>query len=510
MKSLEVISQQARKSPEVTAVTCKKKHITYGELEDRSNELAERLRGHGFGKGKRAGIYLDRSIESIICMFATLKAGGAYVPLDSSQPIHRIAYILDDSEVSVLFSTKKKYGALVEESALPDTLATAILVAETNNDEALEVRQRRPSQAAAIHETDLALILYTSGSTGKPKGFQVTRQMVQVFIDWTLSEYNITNDDVFLNVAGFHFDLSLFDIYASLSRGARLVIFPQSSLFSPFAFGQAIVDHQITCLYCVPSILTLMITSSAIQHYKLDSLRYVIFAGEAFPVKHLRTWKALLPEINYYNVYGPAETIACTFYKIGDIDPERKIPMPIGNKMSNVDRLYALDVEGNTIEDGAPGTIGELFVQGPCVTPGYWKYEDRNNKDNHPQGIHATGDLVTFEDGHYVFQGRKDRQVQLRGNRVELPEIESVIMSYGNIDECAVIVVGEDDDLCLLAFIVGSAKLSADALKEHCVAELPRYMIPYGFHFFDKLPKNPNGKTDRIQLAAWATENLAA
>ena len=360
MKLLEDIAQQARKSPAAIAITCKKKQITYGDLERRADELAENLLRHGFGKGQRAAIYLDRSIEAVVSMLATLKAGGAYVPLDSRQPINRIAYILDNSEISLLFSTKTKFSALVEESTLPDTLATTILVAETDNHDELEVREHRQAKAPTVHEEDLALILYTSGSTGRPKGCQVARQGVQVFIDWALSEYDIVSDDVFLNVAGFHFDLSLFDIYASLSRGAQLVIFPQSSLFSPFAFGQAITDHKATILYCVPSILTLMISSSAIQHYQFTSLRYIIFAGEVFPIKHLRTWKELLPDTNFYNLYGPAETIISSFYKVNHIDPARKIPVPIGTKVAGAERLYALDADGTPIEDGPPGRIGEL------------------------------------------------------------------------------------------------------------------------------------------------------
>lgn len=498
MKLYSGFHESVRKFSHSSAVLYKEKLITYQDLYVLSSELADAMVEKGFHKGQRAAIFLEKSIDYIVCMLAVLKAGGIYVPIDYRQPHKRVSYILENCEISLLFTRPEKIAELGQELTVPKTMETLVSMGDVTKDHPFFRMEKQPgAQKAEPNTENLVFLLYTSGSTGVPKGVKISYQNAHVFLDWCFKEMDIKCNDTIFNLAGFHFDLSVFDIFVTLSVGARLVIFPEALVLNPFDVCKTIEQHSVTVLYCVPSILVLLLSSGAAYKYNLSSLRYVLFAGETCPIKYLKDLRALLPKANLYNLYGPTETNVCSYFKVTEIREDRTKPVPIGIAVSGAS-LYALNEAGKPIQGDE---VGELFVTGPCVTPGYWNYHDARNAENHKKNIHATGDLVSLEDGNFAFHGRKDNQIKLKGYRIELDEIVSVLINHEHVKECAVIVADPQNNPHLIACVVPRKKdLDPLELKEYCGKFLPRYMVPPIFKITESLPKNTNGKIDSIKL----------
>jgi non-ribosomal peptide synthetase component F len=309
---------------------------------------------------------------------------------------------------------------------------------------------------------------------------------------------DLRETDVFSNHASFNFDLSTFDLFGALAVGASLWVIPDASARNPAALVQGIARHRVTVWYSVPSVLSLLLDSGQLTPDLVAPLRYVLFAGEVFAIKQLRRLKELLPrDAGLYNLYGPTETNVCTFYRVGEIDPERAVPVPIGRPITGA-RVLVVDDRGQALP---PGELGELVVEGPCVTPGYFRRSDDRNTENHRRNRHATGDVVGYEGEELVYRGRKDRMVKLGGFRVELGEIEAALLRHEAVGEAAVLALDGDAGPRLVAFC-SPGELTLLELKTHCGNLLPRYMIPHSLVRMPSLPKNPNGKIDYVQLKA--------
>jgi acyl-coenzyme A synthetase/AMP-(fatty) acid ligase len=334
---------------------------------------------------------------------------------------------------------------------------------------------------------------------------KISHRNLASFVSWALEEMALGPGDVFANHASFNFDLSTFDLFVAMASGAAAWIIPDADTRNMAALGEGIRKYRVTVWYSVPSILTLLLGSGALDRSTAASLRYVLFAGEVFPIQRLRELRGVLEEgTALYNLYGPTETNVCTFHRVGDIASDRGVPVPIGRAVHGA-TLHVIDDEGNDVT--GTGT-GELVVSGACVTPGYWRREDPRNAENHRRGVHATGDLVSYEGDELVYRGRKDRMVKISGYRVELGEIEAAVLRHPRVREAAVIALMRDDSTRLVAFCApaGDAELSLLALKAHCSRLLPRHMVPHALRRAAALPKNPNGKTDYVALARLASD----
>ncbi|NEA74280.1 D-alanine--poly(phosphoribitol) ligase [Streptomyces sp. So13.3] len=494
--------------------------LTYGELAAHVDAAASRLAGLGATAGDRIAIWMDKTPCGATAILAALQARCAYVPLDGAQPPSRVETILADAEPIALFTDVRHLPSL---SGI--TLPTSLRVIVVSGDVPAAYAERVPVRtwesfsaasatvrAAGGPETgsgpgpdDLAAILYTSGSTGVPKGVQISHRNLACFIGWARQELDVGPDDVFANHASFNFDLSTFDLFTALSVGAAVWIVADSQARDVAALAAGIRENGVTVWYSVPSILHLLTASGALTDGTARSLRYVLFAGEVYPMPQLRALLDVLPEQTVlYNLYGPTETNVCTYYRLRAVDATRTDPVPIGSAVAGA-RLSVVDPDGLALH-GADA-FGELVVEGDCVTAGYWRREEESLAAGHPKGSHATGDLVSYEDGLLVYRGRKDRMVKLSGYRVELGEIESAVLRHPAVATAAIVLDGEGPTARVALYYTlhpGAERPGLLEIKRHCAQYVPAYMLPRVATCLDELPYNANGKIAYPRLAAGA------
>ncbi|MFF7728694.1 D-alanine--poly(phosphoribitol) ligase [Streptomyces sp. NPDC008001] len=497
--------------------------LTYGEFTAAVDALTCRLLDLGVRPGDRVAIWTDKQPRYAEAILAALQAGCAYVPLDGGQPAGRVETILRDAEPVVLFTDRRRLDLLAGR-ALPASLEAVVALGEAPGDEVCgvpvhswdgfgRVRAGRVTIVPAPRPSDLAAILYTSGSTGVPKGVRISHRNLANFVGWARGELDVGPADVFANHASFNFDLSTFDLFVALSAGAAVWIVPDAAARDVTALATGMREHGITVWYSVPSVLHLLTASGALTPDVTRSLRYVLFAGEVFPVPQLRALAERLPEDTaLYNLYGPTETNVCTYHRVRPEDLLRDTPVPIGLPITGA----RVSVVADGRPTGVPGAIGELVVEGDCVTPGYWRRPDDPAASFHCRGMHPTGDLVSREDGLLVYRGRKDRMVKLNGYRVELGEIEAAVLTHPAVAEAAVVVRTEQDagggqPRIALYYTLrpGAARPGLVRLKQHCARLLPRYMLPRTATCLDRLPHNANGKTDYRRLDHEAAQPTA-
>ncbi len=294
--------------------------------------------------------------------------------------------------------------------------------------------------------TDLAYILYTSGSTGMPKGVMLTHENAVSFVDWCSSVFEPTEQDRFSSHAPFHFDLSILDIYVAIKHGATLFLISEDLGKNPKELAKFIAKHELTVWYSTPSILTLLVQLGSLESHDASSLRLVLFAGEVFPVKHLRAVQQRWPHPVYYNLYGPTETNVCTFARIpANVPDERDTPYPIGFACAHCTPLV-LDGDGQEV---AAGDEGLLYISGPSVFQGYWNRPEVNSTlflERDGLRWYNTGDVVRWEaEEGFIYVGRRDRMVKRRGYRIELGEIERALYGHPTVREAAVIAASDEE-----------------------------------------------------------------
>jgi len=483
--------------------------IRYAELDALSDALRDRLVHLGIGRGDRVGLCMRKSIDAVATIFGTLKAGAAYVPLDEGAPPVRNAFILKQCGVKALVVEGRRKQALVRElegpGGAPILLALEGVGGGTSLRRWLAAAQRSdpapPAESVCSRPEDLAYVLYTSGSTGRPKGVMLSHRNATSFVEWCAETFQPRPEDRFSSHAPFHFDLSILDIYLSIKSGATLVLIPEPVGKDPVSLAGFMAERGITIWYSAPSILAMLAQYGKLESHDYAGLRMILFAGEVFPIAHLRALERLLPAPRYYNLYGPTETNVCTCYEIPHAIPEeRSEPFPIGAVCSHL-RARVVDETGN---DVAPGREGELCISGPSVMQGYWGLSDQTQQafrsDGSGRRWYRTGDIVVEDAGGvYRFVGRRDRMVKKRGYRVELGEIEACLYRHPEIAEVAAVAIPDDEAGAVIRAHVSTRdgeRLSIIKLKRFCSEQLPAYMVPDAFRFHPRLPKTSTDKID--------------
>jgi amino acid adenylation domain-containing protein len=517
------ITAGAERSPDKEAVRFSGKGLSYAELEDCTNRLARTMIDQGVSRGDRVGIFMNKNLESAVAIYGIMKAGAAYVPLDPFAPVARVAYVIQDCGIRHLLTKEAKADQVGEILGLQTSLQCLIGLPGVDQpsvrclswDEAYAA----PGQPLThnLTEQDLAYILYTSGSTGTPKGIMHTHRSGLSFAEWAADEYGLQPEDRLSNHAPLHFDLSTFDFFAGAIAGATTVVIPEALTKFPVNLSRLMQDEQITVWYSVPFALMQLMERGVLESRDLSALRWILFAGEVFPTKHLRQLMNMLPQVKFSNLFGPTETNVCTYYHVPE-PPESDDAIPIGKACANIEDLV-VDADGNPV---AAGDVGELLIRGGVVMKGFWGQPEKTTNgffkrrmfNDFDDIFYRTGDLVhKDEQGNYRYLGRKDRQIKTRGYRVELDEIEVALLAHENVEEAAVYPVpdGQGSNLIAASVIpVQGGAVTESELVEHLGKRLPPYAIPVEIEFASDFPRTSTGKINRRELQAAATQRLGS
>jgi amino acid adenylation domain-containing protein len=506
-----LLLRSAESHPDRVAVEDIDRRLTYAELEERSSRLANLLIEAGVGSGDRVGLYLEKSLEAVVAIYATMKAGSAYVPLDPRAPASRLAYIARDCDIRVLASAPAMSAAWEELRGLGAPLETVVIdAAQDGPDAGVRVLTARDidrmdpgAPRVPAVDLDLAYILYTSGSTGDPKGVMLSHLNALTFVRWAVDRFEVAYTDRLSNHAPLHFDLSVFDLYAAASAGAAVVLVPSELSVFPVQIRDFIRERELTIWYSVPSILSMLTLRGGLVEGDLRRLRTILFAGEVFPTKYLRRLMELLPHVGFFNLYGPTETNVCTYFPVPRLPEDQAEPVPIGRAIDDVE-VFAVDDAGEPV---APGEVGELLVRGTSVMRGYWGDPERTaraiSRNEVGDDVYRTGDLVRQDaSGDYRLLGRRDHQIKSRGYRVELGDVEAALYAHPQVVACAVAAI--PDPLVtnrIKAWVVVRDGVDERDLVRFCGERIPHYMIPEEIELRESLPQTSTGKVDRQALA---------
>ena len=490
---------QAQKHPEATAVTFEGKTLTYGDLNQRSNQLAHYLGTLGVGPGTLVGLFVQKSIEAITGILGVLKNGCAYVPLDPAYPKERLKQMMEDTESPVVLTLSNL------KKTFPDTEAGVICL---DSDWEMISCEKRVNPESAPTPDSLAYVIFTSGSTGRPKGVCCHHRGVINLLSDFQNRRPIGPGDICSWWTSLNFDVSVYEIFSPLMEGASLAIVPESVRGDAPVLMDWLHKEKVTSAY-LPPFMVADLDVWVREHPEMSALRRLLVGVEAIPEGLLNSIDHAVPGLHIINGYGPTETTVCaTLYSVGR-ENDLHENTPIGKPVQNT-HIYLLDEEGKRVSGGNPG---ELCVGGVGVANGYLNRPDLTAErfvqdpffNKAGAQLYKTGDLARLmPDGNMEFIGRADFQVKFHGYRVELGEIETILRKHPAIRE-AVVLLREDIPGVkrLVAYLVCYeeegvwAKEFRTLLKE----SLPDYMVPSVFVFLDKIPMTPNGKTDRSALA---------
>ena len=486
------------------AFKCGKQYLTYAELFKASGSVATILHRLGYHAGARIGIYLRRSIEIPKAIYGTLRAGSVFVPLDPDAPIARTKQQIQNCGIKCIITHERLEKKFLRLQTLVD-IDHVLGLATSPGAKGLswpEIQMENSHFDTNVIESDLAYIIYTSGSTGEPKGIMHTHYSGMSYVKNATTLYNLDEDDVIATHAPLHFDISTMGYLAAPHVGATAVIIPEPYLKMPTSLVDLVEREKISIWYSVPLALIQWLDTSDLENRDFSNLRWILYGGELFPPKLLAQLMNKLTGATYSNVYGPAEVNQCTFFHL-DTPIENVLQIPIGHPWDNT-RVQLIDEDDRIISGEGEG---ELIVHSSTMMLGYWGREDLNAKcfyevaeiGGRIRRYYRTGDLVSRDElGTMTFISRIDRQVKVRGYRIELDEIREHLISISGIADAAVFVDGTGTEKRLIAVVVSQDEitLSTDNVMGTLRTRLPKYAIPEEIHFAPILPRNSNGKLD--------------
>jgi amino acid adenylation domain-containing protein len=494
----ELFAAQAARTPDAVAVevmTGEGAPLTYAELDTRAGRLARRLRRLGVGPESRVGLAVERSPEMLIGLLAILKAGGAYVPLDPAWPQDRLAFMLDDSGAALLLTQERLTGKLPS--------GPQVLLLDSEEPEEYGVLPE-----LVIHPETAAYVIYTSGSTGRPKGVVVPHRSIAAYVRTAMDQYAIGSTDRVLQFGSISFDTSAEEIWPALAAGATLVLRSAEMTLSTECFLRELERTGITVLDLQTAFWNEVVAGLEAGGELPPSVRLLIIGGEAALPDRVATWRRTVgPRVRLVNTYGPTEaTIVATHCDL--TQPEGNPEVPIGRPIPGA-RVYVVDPRGEPVP---PLATGELLIGGEGVARGYLGRPDLTAERFLPDPwsgapgarLYRSGDLARFRPGgELLFAGRADRQLKVRGYRIEPGEIEAALRQHAVLHDAVVDVRGTGDDKRLIAWVVPREGMEAPAgpdLRLFLRERLPEPLVPALFVPLVALPLTPSGKLDRRAL----------
>lgn len=493
-----LFEKQVELNPDAIALKFQNEEVTYQELNNHSNKLANYLIKQGVKPGDKVVLYFDRSIEMVVAILGTLKSGAAYVPISPMTPKERFNFLLSDLENPIVISGQKNLENLNGKFKIIH----------------LDESSKEPTEVPLVKIDSLftSVILYTSGSTGYPKGVLLSHRSLVNRIIWDAKTYKHSSDDIVLQHASYNFDFSILEIFMALANGGKLVLARPKFNYESSYLVELIQKEKITKMGSVPSLLKAYINLSTFEN--CTSLKQVFLGGETlhYNLQNLFFKKSTAELIN---IYGPTETSISVLNWACKRNDENKI-VPIGFPVADME-VYLLDENKQQIADGE---VGEIYIAGVGVANGYFKRPELTEKhfikipfvNNGKDVVYKTGDLgKKLPNGAYQFIGRKDSQIKIRGLRIELEEIEYYLNLNENIVSSVVSKIEADDGVDkLVAYIIPNQgiDININEIKSDLIKHLPDYMVPSLFVHIDEFPMNSNGKVNRDGLPYPNKSNL--
>ena len=511
----ELLVQASEEHPDRIALLDADATATYSELVVHARKIACVLANAGISTGDRVGLMLPKSIDAVAAIYGILMCGAAYVPIDPNAPADRAARIAENASIRGLVTDTGRITSTVP-TMLANCGRVKIFVSREATDEKIDQHEVIPWSSADVPEANLpavagdglAYILHTSGSTGRPKGVAISHRSSLTFVKMAADFFDITEEDRLCSQAPFHFDLSVFDLFVAAREGASLVIFPEFYAAFPKKYVAAIDEYKITIWNSVPSALSMIMNSTKPVPDSLQSIRVILFSGEAMPAKYLRRLHDYFPNADLYNGYGQTEANTSLYYKVTSV-PDDEWRVPIGRPFPGY-QVFLADDDGNRVK--SPDHEGEIVVQSEAVADGYWndpelttvRFRFEETGDGQRVRQFRTGDLARLQpDGNYVFCGRTDDMVKSRGYRIELGEIETAILSVPGVTEGACIAIPDDDiSNRLIGFVTVDARSdhSGETMLRVLREQLPAYMVPEEIQVVPDFPRTSTGKIDKNLL----------
>lgn len=496
----DLLEVQALVRPDSEGLTDGRRRLNWSEYAREAGSVAATLADLGVRRGDRVAVHLLKSVESFVAVHAILRLGAVVVPVDWFASPHYARNVLRSAGARAVVSGARSDrleqlldGSSVEMLVNPVTKVEAPGgIAAASGDQVLA---STPMPPATVTPDDPAYIVFTSGSTGRPKGIVHTHDSALAYARRAVDTYGITPSDRLANIAPLHFDQSTFELYAGPLAGAAVLVVPDGVMKFPASMSKLIADERITVWYSVPYAARQLAERGALDERDLSTLRWVLFGGESFPAVALADLMRRLPHTRFSNVYGPAEVNQCTYFHL-DQPPAHDSTVPIGRPWADTETVI-VDESESPVTNGP----GELWVASPTMMSGYWDAPDLTaaaivERDDLGSATrwYRTGDLIERRlDDNFVFLGRLDNQVKVRGYRVELEAIETVFGELARVQACSVVV---EDGERIIALVV-AADLDPTAALQHARQRLPAYAVPHEIITVGTLPRTGTGKIDR-------------
>lgn len=495
---VEIFERVVSENPEKTAIYDRERRCSFGMLLNCALKLAIRIDNELKGrKGEIIGVFMPKCIEAVIADLAILYSGNAYMNIDVNSPPHRLNAILVQTTPVLI---------LAAQASLPTDIAVLPITEMPPHTLTTEERRRALDLKKDRIDTDPACIINTSGSTGIPKAVVLSHRGFLDFMDAVEAAGLIQENAVIGSLSPIVFDIFSFELCMLAIKGSTLSLLPEKMAAFPLRLLQIMEDTHVSFIFWVPTIMVNIANMRLLEKTVLTDLKMVWFAGEVFPTAKFNYWRKRLPNVLFANFYGPIEISLDCLYFIADREIEDNEPIPIGRPFKNTS-VIVLDGENHAVEVGECGKEGELCVRGSSLALGYFRNPEKTAQafvqnplnTDYPEIIYRTGDIVMWnEDGDLVFKGRKDTLIKRHGYRIELGEIEHVAAQLKVADNCCALYYPETQKIILV--YEASAPLDEKRLSQDLACALPRYMLPNEYRHVSEMPRNPNGKIDRLKL----------
>ncbi len=496
---IEYFERTVEEYPHKTAVAEGEKTIDFENLQKRSKYLASKINEAYDCLLQPVAVLLPKSIDSITANMAISYSGNIYMNLDTKAPAQRIENIITKIEPKIIIT----HSEHLKKNDYLSRLSLVVICIDTELEHLPETVDPNSykEKLSKLIDTDPYCIINTSGSTGTPKGVVLNHRSFIDFIEWAVEALHLSQNENIGSLSPLYFDIYSFELCMMAAKSATITIIPDSLAIFPVKLISFFQGTNINFIFWVPTIMVNIANMDILSKFDLKELKKVLFAGEVFPTKHLNYWRKNIPSATFVNMYGPIEiTLDCTYYIIKKDIPD-EVPVPIGYPCRNTSIL----ILNKQNQLSAKNEKGELCVRGSSLAMGYWNDAEKTAKaftqnplnTKYPELIYRTGDIVYLnDDDEIIFVGRADFQVKHLGYRIDLSEIEHVIVNSLNfINNACVLYNFEKKDIILC--YESKSETAPSEIRKELMKYLPKYMIPTKFYYFSEMPRNSNGKIDR-------------